>query len=97
VKHTIMTGRMRPAVESMPVLTPDRLRSAGEQERAMLLLCCLANAYVWAAETSVQTLPASVAQPLHALAQELDRAPIIAHASIVLHNWRRIDASARRV
>ena len=88
----IMTGRMRPAVEAMPVLTPDRLRSAVEQERAMLLLCCLANAYVWGAEAHVDTLPAPVAQPLHTLAQDLDRAPIIAHASIVLHNWRRIDA-----
>lgn len=88
----IMTGRLRPAVESMPVLTPDRLRSAGERERAMLLLCCLANAYVWGAESTVDTLPAPVARPLHALARELDRAPIAAHASIVLNNWRRIDA-----
>jgi indoleamine 2,3-dioxygenase len=88
----IMTGRLRPAVESLPVLTPDRLRSAGEQERAMLLLCCLANAYVWGAESPVDTLPAPVARPLHALARELDRAPIAAHASIVLNNWRRIDA-----
>jgi indoleamine 2,3-dioxygenase len=88
----IMTGRMRPAVESMPVLAPDRLRSHGERERAMLLLCCLANAYVWATETPADTLPAPVAQPLHALAEGLDRAPIIAHASIVLNNWRRIDA-----
>ncbi|WP_165949781.1 indoleamine 2,3-dioxygenase [Micromonospora sp. KC207] len=88
----IMTGRMRPAVESMPVLEPDRLRSSGEQERAMLLLCCLANAYVWATDTPADMLPASVAQPLHTLAECLDRAPIISHASIVLHNWRRIDA-----
>lgn len=88
----IMTGRMRPAVESLPVLAPDRLHSSGEQERAMLLLCSLANAYVWATDTPADTLPAPLAGPLHTLAEALDRAPIISHASIVLHNWRRIDA-----
>ncbi|WP_170223490.1 indoleamine 2,3-dioxygenase [Nonomuraea turkmeniaca] len=89
----IMTGRIRPAIESMPELTPDRLESCGEQERAMLLLCCLANAYVWGADAPARSLPAPVARPLHDLAHRLDRAPIIAHASLVLNNWRRIDAT----
>ncbi|MGN9843174.1 indoleamine 2,3-dioxygenase [Nonomuraea sp. H19] len=89
----IMTGRLRPAIESMPVLTLDRLESCGEQERAMLLLSCLANAYVWGAGTPARTLPATVARPLHELAQLLDRVPIVAHASIVLNNWRRIDGT----
>ena len=34
----IMTGRLPRAVEAMPVLTPDRLRSAGEQDRAIPVL-----------------------------------------------------------
>ncbi|WP_171075398.1 indoleamine 2,3-dioxygenase [Nonomuraea basaltis] len=87
----IMTGRIRPEIESMPALALDRLESCGEQERAMLLLSCLANAYVWGHGTPARTLPAPVARPLHDLAQLLDRAPIVAHASIVLNNWRRID------
>ncbi|WP_162795554.1 indoleamine 2,3-dioxygenase [Nonomuraea lactucae] len=87
----IMTGRIRPAIESMPVLALDRLESGGEQERAMLLLSCIANAYVWGTGTPARTLPAPAARPLHELARTLDRAPIVAHASIVLNNWRRID------
>ncbi|WP_188187836.1 indoleamine 2,3-dioxygenase [Nonomuraea sp. SYSU D8015] len=89
----IMTGRIRSALGSMPVLTPDRLESHGEQERAMLLLSFLANAYVWGAGTPASTLPAPVARPLHELAQALGRVPIVAHASIVLNNWRRLDAT----
>jgi indoleamine 2,3-dioxygenase len=87
----IMTGRLRAAVESMPVLDLDRLDSAADQERAMLLLCCLANAYVWGGDEPATTLPVPVARPLHELAGVLDRPPIVAHASIVLNNWRRID------
>ncbi|MFI7699716.1 indoleamine 2,3-dioxygenase [Nonomuraea sp. NPDC049480] len=89
----IMTGRIRTAIASMPELTLDRLESCGERERAMLLLSCLANAYVWGAGTPARTLPAPVARPLHELAQLLDRKPIVAHASLVLNNWRRIDAA----
>ncbi len=89
----IMTGRMRSTVESLPELTADRLESEGERERAMLVLCALANAYVWATDPPAQTLPAPVARPLHRIAQLLDRPPIVAHASIVLNNWRRIDPS----
>ncbi|MEU8517079.1 ATP-binding cassette domain-containing protein [Kitasatospora sp. NPDC048722] len=71
----IMTGPMRPAVESTPVLAPDRLCSGGERERAMLPLSSLANAYVWATDTPADTLPAPLAQPLRTLAEALDRAP----------------------
>ncbi|GAA3578640.1 hypothetical protein GCM10022419_070120 [Nonomuraea rosea] len=87
----IMTGRLRPALAAMPVLTPDRLTSRAEQERALLLLTCLTNAYVHGSAPLARTLPAPVARPLHELARLLDRAPIVAHASIVLNNWRRID------
>jgi indoleamine 2,3-dioxygenase len=89
----IMTGRIRPAIRSMPVLTPDRLESCAAQERAMLLLSCLANAYVWGAATPARSLPAPVARPLHEVARRLDRAPIVAHASVVLNNWRRVAAA----
>lgn len=91
ISALIMTGRLRDAIASLPVLTPAKLSSPGERERAMLLLTCLANAYVWGSETPARTLPAPVARPLDDLARQLDRPPIIAHASIVLNNWRRID------
>jgi indoleamine 2,3-dioxygenase len=87
----IMTGRLHRAVESLPVLDLDQLDGDAYQERAMLVLCCLANAYVWGGAAQASTLPAPVARPLHELAGVLDRPPIVAHASIVLNNWRRID------
>ncbi|GAA1672762.1 hypothetical protein GCM10009733_082420 [Nonomuraea maheshkhaliensis] len=87
----IMTDRLRGAVTSLPLLTLDKLSSHGERERAMLLLTCLANAHVWGPTTPARTLPAPVARPLDELARLLERPPIIAHASIVLNNWRRLD------
>ncbi|MFI2189891.1 hypothetical protein [Streptomyces sioyaensis] len=93
ISALIMTDRLRATVEALPELTVDRLESDAERERAMLVLCCLANAYVWAGDPPVDTLPAPVARPLHRVAHLLDRPPIVAHASTVLNNWRRIDPS----
>ncbi|MBN6042029.1 hypothetical protein [Amycolatopsis sp. 195334CR] len=87
----LMTGRMREAVAALPELSPEGLTTDAERERAMLLLVCLANAHVWAADPPTSNVPAVLARPLHRLAAELDRPPIIAHASIVLANWRRLD------
>ncbi|AXB42260.1 hypothetical protein [Amycolatopsis albispora] len=87
----LMTGRMREAVAALPELSPDALTTEAERERAMLLLVCLANAHVWASDPPAANVPAPLARPLHRLATGLDRPPIIAHASIVLANWRRLD------
>ncbi|MGC7094523.1 hypothetical protein ACPZ19_07670 [Amycolatopsis lurida] len=87
----LMTGRMREAVAALPELSPEGLTTDAERERAMLLLVCLANAHVWASDPPASNVPAALARPLHRLAAELDRPPIIAHASAVLSNWRRLD------
>jgi hypothetical protein len=87
----IMAGRLRRTVGLLPVLDPGPLADGRELERAMLLLTVLANAYVWGEGPGTDRLPPSLARPLHEVARRLDRPPIVAHASIVLNNWRRID------
>jgi indoleamine 2,3-dioxygenase len=86
----VMTGRLREAVEHMPELPVDGLTSEPELERAFLLLSCLGNAYVWGDQNPATTIPRGLAVPWCALAARLDRPPVIAHASIVLNNWRRL-------
>jgi indoleamine 2,3-dioxygenase len=90
----LLTDRLRPALEHLPVLDSGRLESTRELERAMLLLSVLGNASVWAGEPPVCRVPAGVAVPWWEVAGRLGRPPIAAHASLVLHNWRRLDERA---
>lgn len=90
----LMAGRLRRVVDGLPVLDPGPLGDGPERERAMLLLTVLANAYVHGEQPGTDRLPPPLARPLHEVAGRLDRPPIVAHASIVLNNWRRIDPAA---
>ena len=86
----VLTGRLRKAVESLPALSVDSLVTAAERERALLLLSCLGNGYVWAETKPARRLPAVVAVPLCQVADALGRPPVVTHATIVLNNWRRL-------
>lgn len=91
VSALLLAGKLQAAVETLPVIETDRLERREELERAMLLLSVLGNAYVWANEVPAARLPSAVAIPWHRVAHALERPPIVAHASIVLRNWRRIE------
>ena len=91
VSALLVAGQLRPTLEALPIPELERLERTEELERAMLLLSVFGNAYVWAEEEPVRTIPRAIAVPWCRVADELGRPPIIAHASIVLRNWRRID------
>jgi len=91
VSELLLAGRLGEALEQLPEVDLAILGGCDELERAMLLLCIFGNAYVWGAEEPAGALPRAVAVPWCEIADKLGRPPIIAHASIVLRNWRRID------
>jgi len=86
----IATDSLRHRIESWPRLDASALRDRLTQERAMLLLSLLGNAYVWSGAEPRLKIPSALARPWCALGEALDRPPIISHASLVLHNWRRL-------
>jgi len=81
----------RKQVETLPAFPLQALRTAAEQERAMLLLSFIGHAYLWGCAPLVHKIPAVLAQPWCALAQDLQRPPVLSYASYALHNWRRLD------
>ena len=91
VPALLMTGRLRPALEALPLLNVEPLQDEMQLERAMLLLSVFGNAYVWAGPEPARTMPRAVAVPWCRLAERLGRPPIAAHPSTVLFNWRRVD------
>jgi len=95
VSALLMTGQMRRRLEKLMPLSVENLRDDRERERAMLLLSVFANAYVWADAKPATRIPRGVAMPLCSLAQRLGLPPITTYPSLVLHNWRRLDADGR--
>ena len=79
------------AVCSLPSLDTRILDDEPKLRRAMLLLSILGNACVWSGAEPTLTLPPALCTPWAEVATRLQRPMIIAHASIVLHNWTLVD------
>jgi len=87
-------GQARDPLKQLPVLATDKLVTDAELRRAHLLLCLFAHAYVWGGPTPLDTIPEGIAKPLSEVSERLNMPPALGHASIVLYNWRRLDAGA---
>jgi indoleamine 2,3-dioxygenase len=87
----LAAGRAREAVAALPLLDPRSLATEAEWERAMLLLSYFGHAYVFAAPPVSRHIPAPVAVPWHAVAEQVRRPPVLTYASYILRNWRRLD------
>lgn len=89
--YLLLTGQVRRRLSRIGPAPLERLTTAGELERAMLILSSLGMAYVWGTAEPAERLPPSLALPWAAVAKRLGRPPIITHATAVLNNWRRVD------
>lgn len=87
----IVAGRVRRAIEWMPLLDPHALADGSELRRAMLLLSFLGHAYVWGGSRPAARLPDVLAVPWAAVADRLGRPPVLSYASYALDNWRRLE------
>ena len=87
----LLAGRLRAAVESLPVLDMAGLARDRDRRCAMRVLSYLGHAYVWGEPEPAQRLPASIARPWAQVAEALGRPPVLSYASYALDNWRRID------
>ena len=79
------------AVQALPTPDIELLVDEPMLRRAMLLLSIFGNACVWSGPEPILTLPSSLCTSWSHVATRLQRPLIIAHASIVLHNWTMID------
>ncbi len=89
----LMTNRLRTTLANLTVPDISQLESDRQIRRVMLLLSIFGNAYIWGGEKPATTIPRAIAIPWWHIAEKLNRPPIVAHASMVLDNWRRLDQS----
>ena len=93
LRKLVLTRHLRPIVkEQLPDFPLDALKSPAEKWRAVNLFAYLTSLYVLGSHGEpVNTIPAKLAVPYHALATELGIPPILSYATQTLVNWRRID------
>lgn len=89
--NLILAGVLRKELEKLPILDTSRLKNNSELERAMLLLSFFAHAYLRGEYSEVYSIPKSIAVPWKSVSSILERPTVLAHASAVLNNWRRIN------
>lgn len=86
----LIAGRLRATVGELAAPDCQRLEE-GQLETAMRVLSFLGNAYVWGEKPLVDRLPRQLALPWVAVAERLDRKPMLSYASSTLHNWCLLD------
>lgn len=87
-----ITRHIRPAIEELPPFPAEQLDGSRQQERALSMLSYMGNLYVFAPNQPVATrLPANLARAWVAVADQVQRPPMLTYASQVMYNWRRID------
>lgn len=87
----LLAGKLRSAIEGLPVLDMSGLSRDGDRRCAMRVLSYLGHAYVWGEPEPADRLPASIARPWAQVAEALGRPPVLSYASYALDNWRRMD------
>jgi len=85
-------GVFRTQAEAMPIIDDvSSLQTSMELERAMLLLSIFGHGFVWQGYESSGYIPESIAIPWTLVAERLGRPPTLAHASLVLNNWKQLE------
>jgi indoleamine 2,3-dioxygenase len=94
----ITCGRIRSVLDQLaqPDMADFVAKASDAQLRvAMVRYSFLVQAYVWGEAEAPRRLPASLARPIVAIAEELDLAPLLPYSSYVLDNWVRIDKTGQ--
>jgi len=87
----LMSDQLRQRIQNLPDFPLEKLKTAAEYERAMLLLSFLGHGYVWGHLPTATEIPEVLAQPWHALSVILQRPAVLSYASYALNNWSRLD------
>lgn len=87
----LLAGRLRRAVEGLPILSAGAIDDPRTLRRAMMLLSYMGHGYVWGEAQAAPVIPKNIAVPWFHVATQLGRPPVLSYASYALDNWARID------
>ncbi|KAI5922360.1 indoleamine 2,3-dioxygenase [Camillea tinctor] len=81
-------GNVRKAVDSLDVLSIDRLSADEEWRRAYVILSFLTHGYIWGGRKPADVLPPSISVPFLRVSHHLDLPPVATYAALNLWNFR---------
>ncbi len=87
----LLDQNFRKQLEALPPFPVQKLKTKAEEERAMLILSFLGHAYIWGCLPLLAKIPVVLALPWCAVAERLQRPPVLSYASYALHNWYRLN------
>lgn len=84
----VLSRRLRPVVDRLPVLSTIGLEHDAEWRRAYSLLCFMAHAYVWGGDEPCDQLPPAITIPLLGISNHLELPPVATYAALCLWNFK---------
>lgn len=86
----ILSKRIRPLVDRLPVLDTEQLETEPEYRRTYQVLGFLIHAYIWGVNDATDKLPLQLSKPMLAVADHLRLPPLATYASLCLWNFKPI-------
>ncbi|KAK2001557.1 indoleamine 2,3-dioxygenase [Colletotrichum falcatum] len=84
----VLSRRLRPVVDRLPVLSTIGLEHDAEWRRAYSLLCFMAHAYIWGGDEPCDQLPPAITVPLLKVSNHLELPPVATYAALCLWNFK---------
>ncbi|KAI0967790.1 Indoleamine 2,3-dioxygenase [Xylaria arbuscula] len=78
---------IRSRVDSLEILTTEKLNTEREWQRAYVILCFLTHAYIWGGAVPSEIIPPSIAKPFLQVSNHLDLPPVATYAALNLWNF----------
>ncbi|OAX77453.1 hypothetical protein ACJ72_08249 [Emergomyces africanus] len=80
----LLSHRLRPSIDKMPILTTERLKTEPEWRRAYVLLAFMLHAYIWGGDAPAEIIPKSISIPLLQIAAHHELPPVATYSSLCL-------------
>lgn len=84
----ILSRRLRGVVDSLPVLSTDRLSTECEWRRAYSILAFISHSYVWGGDGPADVIPPPVSVPFLATCDHFGLPPVATYAAVALWNFK---------
>ncbi|PGH09475.1 indoleamine 2,3-dioxygenase [Blastomyces parvus] len=86
----LLSHRLRPTIDNMPILSTANLNSEPEWRRAYVLLAFMLHAYVWGGDSPAEIIPKSISIPFLEISAHHELPPVATYSGLCLWNYKPI-------
>ncbi|MCJ1272309.1 hypothetical protein MMC21_000095 [Puttea exsequens] len=86
----LLSRRLRPIIENLPIVQPSKLKTEAEWRRAYILLSFMTHAYIWGGDRPAEIVPPSLSIPFVQVCAHLEIPTVATYAGVCLWNWKPI-------